>query len=407
MKARLRTGIILRPEDFGGVVYVPHRDDMFMATKAVFSYLRGLGRRWTSVATDLQNDVRKLAHLGIVETAIPKVKEQSYSGPSFLGKFLDIPTVREPLVLNCFCTSHCPLACMYCHADDLMQRFRDKESDDSIDRVIATGRQVNSIVAVVTGGDPLTRPHRAKKLIEGLAGNKAVVLDSSGVGDLKSLLPTLLRYNVHVRISLDAVSEVNAKLRPVNRKYVSLGKQESGAQAIETITSCIKTGLPVTVQTVVTRFNDSFNELRDLRDFLVDLGVRNWVLHLVVLAGKAKRVESGAKGRLHGISEHPSFRFRLHDFIDECSDAKIPLDIRCTDGRERPNGVLLVGSEGDLFTESDSGQGKVPLCMAGNISETFMHSPYFSIGAHVQRYVNYHQWINKQLEEACLSVFSQ
>jgi len=79
---------------------------------------------------------------------------------------------------------------------------------------------------------------------------RPVVLDTSGVGDFGALVPLLLENRVHVRISLDALSGVNDQVRPTNRLYVRDGV--SSEYAKKAILMCVKSAIPVTVQTVVS-----------------------------------------------------------------------------------------------------------------------------------------------------------
>ena len=129
MRARRRSEVRLRSDVFGGVCYVPHRDDFFAADRRVFDFLQKLSTEWNEIAGADREAVEALARLGICETKAPVVNEKPYSGPSFLGEFVELPTVTAPLVVNCFCTAHCTLTCIYCHADDLMKEFRKAEND--------------------------------------------------------------------------------------------------------------------------------------------------------------------------------------------------------------------------------------------------------------------------------------
>ncbi len=197
--------------------------------------------------------------------------------------------------------------CRYCHADDLMQDYRSKEADTDIDNVIATASMIPAMVAVITGGDPLSVPDRAKKLIHRLAKQKAIVLDTSGVGSVETLLPALVSSNAHVRVSLDSISEVNDKVRATNPKY-SRERNSSRVGAQRTILACLAAGVPVTVQTVVSRFNENLSELFDLRDAMVSWGVQNWVLHVAIRGGLARKVEdqSNRQSRKRGsFHRHP------------------------------------------------------------------------------------------------------
>src|SRR5262249_58632201 len=104
-------------------------------------------------------------------------------------------------------------------------------------------------VGVVTGGEPLSRPERTELLVKELAtAGKAVVLDSSGVGELGRLLPVLREYRVHVRISLDSLDAAeNDRLRPINRRYLPLGTS-AGGQALRTPSEVAAAGLPAAGQ---------------------------------------------------------------------------------------------------------------------------------------------------------------
>lgn len=413
MRARLRVGVRTRPDLFGGIVYVPQRDDFFAATQDVYSLIRRLSSEWAQADSQDVPAFMALAGLGICETTDPIVAERAYSGPSFLGGFPEIPSITEPLVLNCFCTAHCPLKCTYCHADDLMQQFRASETDADLENVAATARAIPAIVAVITGGDPLTRPARARYLIERLAASKAIVLDTSGVGELQELLPTLKAYGVHVRVSLDSAEPaVNDRIRPSNSTYTP-DRAASSRGARATIERCLAEGLAVTVQTVVSNKNDRLDELLALRDFLVGLGVRNWVLHIAVRGGSARRIEE-ARERLGKTSRAGILPRRevgpdvIRRLVESTVNDEVPIDIRCTDTDQTPNSVFLVGSQGDLYTEGYAHHGKVKLFEAGKGRPDLLRSlwPHIDRFGHARRYLNWNPWLHPSMsiESICYDV---
>jgi predicted adenylyl cyclase CyaB len=408
MKVRLGRGVRRRQDVFGGVCYVPSRDDFFAISRDVFPLVECLEFGWKEVSEEEVPSYSVLASLGICETKGPVVGQVSYSGPSFLGIFPEIPTVSEPLVLNCFSTAHCPLRCLYCHADDLMKDFRPGEVDDDLDNVVATASMIPAMVAVITGGDPLTRPERAERLIRRLAGQKALVLDTSGVGDIAKLLPTLIEFNVHVRISLDSPGDVNDVLRPINPKYVPRGLRSRDI-AEDTIMRCLAAGLNVSVQTVVSRKNDTYADLADLRDWLISRGVKHWVLHVAVKGGNARKIEKAAqKKRRGGILPGPKVYSELWRLVEETIRRKLPVDIRCTDTDTSPNSVLLVGSKGDLVTEGYAHDGKVVLYSAGQARPDMLAAlwPHIDRFGHARRYLNWNPWFfeGRSLEEICFKV---
>lgn len=410
MRARRKPGVRLREDElWGGVCYVPHRDDFFAANKQVFSALQKLSTKWRSFGRQWEATFVALAKLGICETQQPTTTEQAYSGPSFLGEFPEIPTVSQPLVLNCFCTAHCPLKCVYCHADDLMKEFRSSETQRDLENVVSTANMVPAMVAVISGGDPLTQPDRAAFLIERLADQKALVLDTSGVGDLERLLPTLVKHNVHVRVSLDTISPTNDKLRPANPMYVT-GKDISRRGAGSTIEGCLSAGLNVTVQSVISAGNENESEWSDLRDWLVAKGVRHWVLHVAVKGGSARRIENAAKKRTRGrgILPSPDVYPKLLRLVQETQERGLPLDIRCTDTDTTPNSVFLVGSKGDLYTEGYARNGKVLLYNAGKNRPDLIGAlwPHIDRFGHAIRYLNWNPrfYEGKSIETICYNV---
>lgn len=409
VEARIRHGVRLRKDVFGGICYVPHRDDFFAAPVPVFRLLQSLESDWAAVPAGHAKAVIALAKLGVCETQNPATKEASYSGPSFLGPLKDIPSVSDPLVLNCFATSHCPLKCVYCHADDLMQEFRDTETEEDIDNIIATVNMIPAMVVVITGGDPLTRPERSRKLIERIGRQKALVLDTSGVGDMELLIPTIKQHAVHVRVSLDSVSESNDRARPTNREYVA--KDVTSRRSAERIIdACVREGIPLTVQTVVSRLNENLSEWQDLRWWLLEKGVRHWVIHVAIKGGSARRIENekARDRRPVGILPGPNVFEMLNVLINETIDKHLPIDVRCTDTGSTPNSVLLVNSRGSLYTEGLAHNGKVELYSvdsgrADSVRALWAHVDEFG---HARRYLNWNPWryAGRSLEDVCYRV---
>lgn len=410
MRVRLSPRVNLRPDVFGGICYVPHRDDLFAANKDVFKALCRLKAEWTAVAKPWEPTYVALARLGICQTK-PATAEIAYSGPSFLGRFDEIPTISEPLVVNCFSTAFCPLHCIYCHADDLMASVRLSESDEGpeLDNVIATASMFPAMVAVITGGDPLTRPKRALRLVSRLAAQKALVMDTSGLGALDQLLPALKEHHVHVRVSLDAVGKTNDRLRPVNSKYF-VGDEPSRYYAQKSIEQCLDGGLDVTVQTVVSTHNENVHELLQLRTLLLGIGVRHWVLHITVEGGSARRIEERVRKRGgRGIVPRGTKVYRdLSTFISDSKGEGAAIDIRCTDTNSTPNSVLLIDSKGDLYTEGYAHAGKVLLFDASSARPDLVRAKWMHIDrfGHAKRYLNWNRWLyeGKSLENICYEV---
>ena len=399
VKAKLGDDVAVRGEKFGGVAYVGARDDFFALDRPSFALVKAMGADWSAVNPAAQDAYAALARLGVVKAADPVVSTTAYSGPSFIGAFDDIPSVSEPLVVNCFATAFCPLKCVYCHADDLMYPARESETDEQIARVIETARAVPAIVAVVTGGDPLTAPGRAVRLMDGLRGHKRIVFDTSGVGDIEALLEPLARANAHVRVSLDSVNrEINRRYRPTNRR-MEADPDASLVGATRTIQALVAARVHVSVQTVVHGGNHTVAELRSLRDYIVALGVRNWVLHMAVPAGKGRQA-ARADVRRSSNRKMPTAESRIavSRMVAETMRDAVELDIRCTDSGGTPNAVLLIDSDGNLRTEGYAHPGKTLLYRAGQGRPDLLKDlwPYIDKFGHARRYFNWNAWMQER-----------
>lgn len=318
-------GVRSRPEAFGGIAYVSERDRFVGLDHDAFALLTGSRR-----------------------TIVDALFEMPLEGRSLIGDFSDLPEVAAPLVVNVFATAQCPLRCRYCHADDLMQPFRESETDDDTERVAATALAVPALVAVVTGGDPILDPARTTRLIARLAPEKAIVVDTSGAGDVTPLLPVLKEVQGHLRVSVDSADAgLHDRLRPINPRLLPRGTSSHRA-AWDTIERAVAADVATTVQTVVSRANQNEPELVALARRVVAAGVRNWVLHIAVAAGKA------ADPRNRDLLPTEDVRRVLNRLASRLAteEAFRSLRVRMTATHATPNAVLLVGSRGDLYVET-------------------------------------------------------
>jgi radical SAM family protein len=383
LRMRRTPGVRIRPVGREAIAYVPRRDHFFALDARHAGLVRGLrDDRWGTPPQDLADAARTLAELGVCETD-PGTPRRAFFGRSVVGRLTGLPISREPLVVNCFATSFCPLRCRYCHADDLMVRYREGENDRWLARVLRVAGATPAMVGVVTGGEPLARYERTEKLVARLAETgKAVVLDTSGVGDFSRLVPLLLRYDVHVRVSLDSAdATVNDELRPANRGVVAPGTSSS-VYALDAIRRAVRAGVPCSVQTVVTIRNGDLASLLALRDLLAGLGVTTWVLHVVVPVGKAARA---------GLLPGPQTPGVLADLVARTAADGVPIDIRVTSTGRAPNSTLLISAEGEFAVENAAEGGKRTLALPrlGTRRAVLRHfRTHVDLHGHADRYLN-------------------
>jgi len=402
LKARINPALVTRGESFGGVIYIPHRDRIFALDKDAFASLGYFTKDWrNSPETIPAESIVILASLGIIETD-PSTKEIAYSGPGIIGTGLEeIPLVAEPLVVNLFCTSWCPLSCTYCHADDLMKDARTGEKLNDLSRVAATANLIPSLVRVVTGGDPLTRPARAADLIGRLNTSVPLVLDTSGVGDLDVLLPLLVERNVHVRVSLDSISpDINRRMRPANLKIVN-NRDASMLGATETIEKCLENRLGVSIQSVFTSGNRDAADWSNLYRWIAASGVKNWIIHVAVEGGITREREKKRPGSILPRDFEKEIRKLWEQVV---ADGKT--NLRLTDTNLRPNSVYLVGTDGTLFTEGLARRGKLELFNPNSARPDRIGELFYSIDrtGHAIRYMNWVNWLAGPLDLQKLSI---
>ena len=368
---RLGRGVRVRTEPFGYLAYVGDRDHFF-AIDHVGARVVDAAQLGIPLAPRDEPVARVLARYGVVAA---DGGQAYHHGVSLIGDFDAVPPIGRPLVVNCFATAECPLRCRYCYADDLMRREREGARDDDVDLVAAMADAVPALVAVITGGEPLARPDRTERLISRLAGTKALVLDTSGAGDLEPLLPALQEARVHLRVSLDSFDRaLNDRLRPAKGRAAD-------ARAARALAG--GAGIPATVQTVVTTANDDRDALRRMRDELMAAGVRNWVLHGLVPAGKA----AGPAGR--ALRPSGSTPETLADLVRDSAMAELPINIRVTANDRPGNSALIIGSKGDLYVEHDH-RGKIRVAGPGDHADQVLAAcrRHLSPAGHAGRYLN-------------------
>jgi len=179
-----------------------------------------------------------------------------------------------------------------------------------------------------------------------------------------------------------AAGRANDRFRPINRRYLPLGTSP-WAHAVQALDVAHASGVPVSVQTVVTSSNEDAGSLFTMRDWLVGRGVRHWVLHVVVPVGRA------AERRNHRLRTSPYVMPALAELVKKTADDGVPMNIRVTGTHRAPNSVLLIGSRGDLYVERESG-GKVRIAGPGDPRDSVLRAfrTHVNLVEHGSRYLN-------------------
>jgi sulfatase maturation enzyme AslB (radical SAM superfamily) len=391
---RTRSGLFVKTDraigmlvhsPFTGLTYAVHDSDSHQVSKWINSskasapsdvYQSSMGAGW---AVPIENAKHPTSHL------LPH--------PSLWSS---IPSPESPILINWFLTGKCPLACLYCYAEDLMRNDAWEPSDSEIQEYGATILKLRPLVVVLTGGDPLFSPH-LRRAVELLSGRVGLVVDTSGYTLTDKHIALFKRHEVTVRISFDAERpRVNDYQRPIFHGYPSLVERgrSPGELAVESVCRCLSAGLSVNVQTVATK--KTANDLVALGDKLYRLGVRVWRVF------KIARSEARMDGYYHLVGSHLDsgkpitgkkargpYEFVFGEIRTASSTRwRQQMAVQVTHN-EAPNSVILVGPNGVFYTESNTAVKKVV------IDEKHPKAPSLekirskvNMLAHAERYLN-------------------
>jgi sulfatase maturation enzyme AslB (radical SAM superfamily) len=306
--------------------------------------------------------------LGIGWAKMPS--EAEFPMPQLLPSIKSWPVVTKParpILINWLITGRCPLACKYCYAEDLM---RNDLNEPDADRIVTTAESVlelNPLVVVLTGGDPLFTSN-LKVAVESLSGKVGIVVDTSGYTLRSDHIELFKKHKVSMRISIDSqVPRVHEAQRPVSSLYPKFRERGDTLKvAIEALCIALDAGIGVVVQTVATK--KTANDLVSLGDTLFRLGVQAWRIFKVApsitsMSGYKSLVGSHTddgrpyKGkRAKGPYEH-AFANVLAAWKGPWM-RKMALQLTLN---ETPNSVILVSPDGRFLTESNTGSGKILL----------------------------------------------
>ena len=227
---------------------------------------------------------------------------------------------------------------------------------------------LNPLVVVLTGGDPLFTPH-IEDAVHLLSGKVGIVVDTSGYTFSAKHLELFKQHNVSVRISFDSERpKINQAQRPLYQGYPKLVRSgpPTAVAAVNALCQCLNTDISVTVQTVATK--KTANDLVALGDKLFRLGVRSWRIFKVARSaarydGYIKLVgthtDKGKKFTAKKSGGPYEFNFRKV-LAARVSYWQHKMAVQVT-LNEKPNAVILVGPDGNFYTESNVSLGKVIL----------------------------------------------
>lgn len=391
---RTESGLFIRRDrDFGLLVYSPFTGLTYAVSlsdaRAVTNWLNTPGTEPPTTFYKLSIGAEWAVSREEAKHPIPHLLPNRESWPL-------LPMPNSPILINWFLTGRCPLACVYCYAEDLMRNESLEPKRIDIARTAKSILSLNPLVVVLTGGDPLFSPY-VEDAVNLLSGKVGIIVDTSAYTFSAKHLELFKRHRVNVRISFDSERpRVNQAQRPIYPGYPNLIRNgpPTAVAAIAALCQCLEAGVSVTVQTVATKKNT--NELITLGDKLFRLGVRSWRIFKVAPSkaryeGYAKLVGTHTdKGkRFPGNKEKGMYEFVFGKILEARTNYwQQALAVQVT-LNEKPNAVILVGPDGKFYTESSVKLGK---------SILDEESPYrpslealkskINMIAHAERYLN-------------------
>ena len=186
---------------------------------------------------------------------------------------------RKPLQVSFQTTTACNLACTYCYADAKNPRENELNTQEAKD-LFWKLKKAKIGFLVLTGGEPLLRYDLEElvefcakiKLLTSIATN-GVLLSAQKANRLKSLGLNFFHF------SIDGSTEA------IHSQVRGRGVFESSLKGLD---NAVATGLPVTVQTILTRYNQE--DLENIAVLLAEKKIKAWRLQLLVSCGRGKKV---------------------------------------------------------------------------------------------------------------------
>ena len=178
---------------------------------------------------------------------------------------LSTPSLRY---LEIYITQRCNLRCSHCF---LGEKFAVSMNDELFARIVEEFSQFG-FKLLITGGEPLTHS-KIWKILK-IASKYPVrrILLSNGILISKDVAKKLSNYIHEVQISLDGMKKGHERIR---------GK-DTFEKTVEGIENALEY-LSVNVATVI--HSENLDELDELEDMLLDMGVREWNLDFLIETG--------------------------------------------------------------------------------------------------------------------------
>lgn len=218
---------------------------------------------------------------------------------------------RAPFIVIWEVTQACELACRHCRAEARPWRDADELTTDEGRALLEEVRRFGRPLMVLTGGDPAMRPDLGPLIRHGTELGLRMTLTPSGT-------PRMTRDRIRecreaglqrMAVSLDgSTPAVHDAFRRVPGSY---------GWTMDIIEGCRAEGVPVQINTTVTRHN--LRDLEGLEALMLRLEIVLWSVFFLVPTGRGRREDALSAKQFEAVFQ------RLHDL-----SRRAPFDIKTT-----------------------------------------------------------------------------
>lgn len=337
-------GVFIRVhKGFGALIFSPF-SGLFFAIKE--KYIDDTIAFCNSGKSDLIAEIKNHIEIGINKNRDSfNISHYLPSNESFL-KSNELPPY--PIVINWLLSNKCNCKCVYCYADDVIDKeFEHPFIPDVAKRIL----DLNPLAVVISGGEPMLEKEKLIEAIESLGNHVGIIIDTNGLIWDDDIVNLLQKYNAVIRVSLDDIREkINSKVRIVRDKK----KRKGALSAIATnIYGYRKNNIPVLIHTVVTSHNKK--ALFDLAEKLPKLGVNGWRIFNVI---KPNDKDDATFDKALNYRRDGKYEDQIDDIKSKVADFKskhlskseFSIEIIPTNDSSK-NSVVLVLPDGKIVTE--------------------------------------------------------
>lgn len=241
-----------------------------------------------------------------------------------------------PFRINWLVCESCNLDCIYCFANDKMRK---KENKMSILKTVEHILKLKTMVIGITGGEPTLNPY-LYDIIDKLTGKCAICIDTNGTLPLSNkLIKKIKESNALVRITIDAFNEATLnKIRTAkNPNLNQLRNIQTNIEKLKSEDVCFM------IHTVITKYNK--DELDDVANNLIALGVKRWHLYGVNYCEKCKKYYDEIRVQKRELE-------KIYKYLTDKYGEQLNISLYYDEKKYNERAVILVNSDGKFFLDT-------------------------------------------------------